>query len=128
MKAEPGINKMAIKEMERVMENHDFLPSFMTLDEMKSSTRNIQGYSCLRVKALKFSLLHGLELCFRFSNLSLNIFQRNLGRFSQNPDVIEVAYGVQHMTQRKIIKKIKGGCTTYGCKNAWTKVCNQPVV
>ena len=56
MKAEPGINKMAIKEMERVMENHDFLPSFLTLDEMKSTTRNVQGYSCLRVQALKFSL------------------------------------------------------------------------
>ncbi|XP_078487422.1 uncharacterized protein LOC108950520 isoform X2 [Ciona intestinalis] len=36
-------------------------------------------------------------------------WQRQLGRRSQNPDVSEAAYGVQHILQRKIIiKKLKG--------------------
>uniref|UniRef100_UPI000EF5589C uncharacterized protein LOC101242444 n=1 Tax=Ciona intestinalis TaxID=7719 RepID=UPI000EF5589C len=51
---------------------------------------------------------------------------RQFGRFSQNPDAAQVAYGVQHIVQRKIIKKVKNGNTTYGSTNAWTEVSHVP--
>uniref|UniRef100_H2XMV4 Uncharacterized protein n=1 Tax=Ciona intestinalis TaxID=7719 RepID=H2XMV4_CIOIN len=52
---------------------------------------------------------------------------RQLGRRSQNPDIFQASFGIQHITQRKIIKHIKGGNTTFGNKNAWTSVSDEPL-
>nr|XP_039259338.1 uncharacterized protein LOC120335784 isoform X2 [Styela clava] len=52
---------------------------------------------------------------------------RQLGSRGQNPDIAMAAYGISHITQRRIIKKIKGGNTTYGKVNGWTTVCNDPL-
>uniref|UniRef100_H2XRJ1 Uncharacterized protein n=1 Tax=Ciona intestinalis TaxID=7719 RepID=H2XRJ1_CIOIN len=50
---------------------------------------------------------------------------RQLGRRSQNPDIFQASFGIQHITQ--IIKHIKGGNTTFGNKNAWTSVSDEPL-
>ncbi|XP_078495150.1 uncharacterized protein LOC108950658 [Ciona intestinalis] len=66
-----------------------------------------------------------------FSQDVLEAFFGNLrceGRRRQNPDVCQSAYGIQHVTTRKIIKKIKGGNTTHGKKNAWETVCKEPIL
>ena len=46
-----------------------------------------------------------------------------MSRRSRNPDVRDFAYGYQHITQRKVIKKIKEANTSYGkAGNSWTKL------
>nr|XP_018673141.1 uncharacterized protein LOC108951036 [Ciona intestinalis] len=49
---------------------------------------------------------------------------REMGRRMQDPDIHQFGYSVAHYTQRKVIKKIKGGNTTFGTKNMWTTVCD----
>lgn len=48
-------------------------------------------------------------------------------RRNTNPDISQVGYGVSALSQRKCVKKIKGGNTTYGKHNAWTSVCDEPL-
>ncbi|XP_078492370.1 uncharacterized protein LOC144748085 [Ciona intestinalis] len=52
---------------------------------------------------------------------------RQLGKYSQNPDITEAAYGIQHIIQRRAIKKMKGGNTSHGKKNVWSTVSHEPV-
>ena len=35
--------------------------------------------------------------------------QRSSGRRSTNPDIFQTAYAVDHISNRKVIKKVKGG-------------------
>uniref|UniRef100_H2XTS4 Uncharacterized protein n=1 Tax=Ciona intestinalis TaxID=7719 RepID=H2XTS4_CIOIN len=84
-----------------------------TLEGLVFTSRNLIGLSrqLLQCTKLKYVCLHSFTqdvLESFFGNL------RQLGRRSANPDVSQVAYGLQHITQRKIIKKIKGGNTTHG--------------
>nr|XP_026695920.1 uncharacterized protein LOC113475666 [Ciona intestinalis] len=53
---------------------------------------------------------------------------RNSMRRNTNPNISRIGYGITAISQRKAIKQIKGGNTTYGTKNAWTSVCNEPLV
>ena len=53
--------------------------------------------------------------------------QRSSGRRSTNPDIFQTAYAVDHISNRKVIKKVKGGNTTYGRKNPGTEVCEEPL-
>ncbi|XP_078495148.1 uncharacterized protein LOC144749914 [Ciona intestinalis] len=54
---------------------------------------------------------------------------RQIGRRSGNPDVSQAAYGIQHITVRKVIKNVKGlnGSTTFDKENAWTEVSDIPL-
>ena len=38
---EPGLNSVAMQEIEWVMDQHEFLSGFITLDEMKSSIKRL---------------------------------------------------------------------------------------
>ncbi|XP_078495504.1 uncharacterized protein LOC100183340 isoform X2 [Ciona intestinalis] len=75
------------------------------------------GSSCVCLNVFSQDVLEAV-----FGNL------RTIGRRSQNPDVFQSGYGLEHITTRKIIKKIKGGNTTFGKKNAWTEVCEEPII
>lgn len=65
-----------------------------------------------------------LSLLMRYNFVYL---QRAVVRRNRNPDVHEVGCSIRSISQRKIIKKIKGGNTTYGTENAWTTVCHEPM-
>ena len=54
-------------------------------------------------------------------------FQRQLGCVHKHPDVAQFSYGFQHISRRKIFKKIKEGNTSFGIKNVWTDVCEEPL-
>ncbi|XP_077968295.1 uncharacterized protein LOC144422217 [Styela clava] len=96
-----------------------------TLDGLIFTTNNLLALCERLLQQLDYVCLHSFTqdvLEAFFGNL------RQLGRRrSQNPDITQVAYGIQHITQRKAIKKIKGGNTTFGKNNAWTTVCDDPM-
>nr|CAB3263089.1 uncharacterized protein LOC101242444 [Phallusia mammillata] len=52
---------------------------------------------------------------------------RSIMRRNTNPDIKQIGYGLSNISQRKIIKKIKGGNTTFGKSNVWTSVCEEPL-
>lgn len=55
------------------------------------------------------------------------VTQRQHGARSVNPDANQAGYAIQHLTVRKMIKKVKGGNTTFGASNAWQELCDEPL-
>ena len=54
-------------------------------------------------------------------------FQKAIGYPCSNPDINAVSSGVTSIRQRKAIKRIKGGNTIFGKRNAWEIVCDEPL-
>uniref|UniRef100_F6QB69 Transposable element P transposase-like RNase H C-terminal domain-containing protein n=1 Tax=Ciona intestinalis TaxID=7719 RepID=F6QB69_CIOIN len=105
---------------------HKRLLARPTLEGLLFTTCNFIGLSKRLLQHLDYVCLHSFNqdiLEAFFGNL------RQLGRRSENPDASQAAYGIQHLTVRKVIKKIKGSnaSTTYGKNNAWTNVCDVPM-
>nr|XP_026695248.1 uncharacterized protein LOC108949295 [Ciona intestinalis] len=100
--------------------------AYPTLEGLIFTSRNMIGLckQLLQLDCLEYVCLH------TFTQDVLEAFFGNVrshGGRSTNPDISQVAYSIQHITQRKIIKKIKGGNTTHGAQNPWTSVCHSPM-
>ena len=48
-------------------------------------------------------------------------------RRDTNPDVKQVELSLRNISQRKVIKKIKGGDTTFEKSNPWKSVWSEPL-
>ena len=72
---------------------------------------------------LWWSALPGEETC----NVCKKLLNSDNSSKLAEVTVAQVVHAVQHVTQRRIMKKNKGGNTTNGKKNAWTSICNDPL-
>ncbi|XP_077969513.1 uncharacterized protein LOC144424261 [Styela clava] len=96
-----------------------------TLEGLLFTTRNM-------IKLAKRLLQNGLEyVCLRI--LTQDVLEAVFGDLRsrmahcRNPDISQVGYGISAVTQRKIIKRVKGGNTTFGAQNPWQSVCSDPL-
>nr|XP_026695408.1 uncharacterized protein LOC113475437 [Ciona intestinalis] len=91
-------------------------------------------FSTNNILPLTKQLLHYID-GVPLGNLTQDCLEAMFGNLRQymhrntNPDISQVGYGINALSKRRIISKIKGGNTTgsHGAINAWTKVCNDPL-
>ncbi|XP_078495149.1 uncharacterized protein LOC113475315 [Ciona intestinalis] len=91
-------------------------------------------FSTNNILPLTKQLLHYID-GVPLGNLTQDCLEPMFGNLRQymhrntNPDISQVGYGINALSKRRIISKIKGGNTTgsHGAINAWTKVCNDPL-
>ncbi|XP_078493423.1 uncharacterized protein LOC100175756 [Ciona intestinalis] len=105
-------------EEKRIIAKQTYDGLLFTTTNMVHLTKHLlqNGIEYVCLKTLTQDVLEAV-----FGNLRSNM------RRNTNPDVAQVSYSVSAITQRKIIKKVKGGNTTFGKKNAWTHVCHDPL-